>query len=97
MPLYIHFTVGQLQEMIAAGQQPGVPFQLGAQQAERAVGERRKVKLLDVSVNIRKNSVYMELLPDGQVSVNFSYDSVLPAQFSLYVVCKDRSDTTKLR
>ena len=97
VPAYVPFTQGQLVQMNQAGQQPGVPFQIGETNALRAVGDRKKAMLIDVAMNIRKNSIYFERAPRSRIAVGFTYDSFVPAQLNLYVTAKDRSDASKLK
>lgn len=99
VPAHIQFTAGQLEALVNAGQQPGVPFQIGAQNAQRAVGERKKVGVVELAANLRKGSVYFRRMnKDGsKLSVGFKYDSKMPLQLSIYVTAKDRSDSSKLK
>ena len=99
VPAHLQFTPGQLQQLVNAGQQPGVPFQIGETNAQRAVGERRQAAVVELAANIRKGSVYFRRMnKDGsKLCVGFSYDSKLPLQLSIYVTAKDRSDSAKLK
>lgn len=99
VPAHLQFTAGQLTALINAGQQPGVPFQIGETNAQRAVGERKQARVVELAANIRKNSIYFRRMSkDGtKLCVGFKYDSKLPLQLSIYVTAKDRSDTSKLK
>lgn len=76
-----------------------MPFQIGETQAHRAVGERKKTSVADLSVNIRKGSIYFRRVSNdsSKLSVGFVYDSTAALQVSVYVTAKDRSDWSKLK
>jgi hypothetical protein len=97
VPLYIQFTANQLAQLTAAGQQAGVPFQIGANAAQRAVGERIKAEVVKIGFNIRKNSLFFERMPRGKISIGFTYDANVSFQLNLYITAKDRSDSNKIK
>lgn len=99
VPAHLPFTPGQLSELVNAGQQPGVPFQIGESNAQRAVGERKNASVVELAANIRKGSVYLRRTTrDGsKLSVGFKYDSKVPLQLNIYITAKDRTDSQKLK
>ena len=80
-----------------AGQQPGVPFQIGTTTAQRAVGEKRQAVTTELAASIRKGSIYFERVMESKLTIGFSYDAKLPIKLNIYISAKDRSDTNKLK
>jgi hypothetical protein len=73
VPSYHSFSINQLDQMIQAGQQPGVPFRIADGAVERPQRERRKIKIVDLDVSIMKHSIKLTFLQNGKFSISFYY------------------------
>jgi hypothetical protein len=87
----------QMSSMIAVGQQPGVPFRVGDQGAQRPDRPTKKAQITDNLGSICKNSFSMIISDDGIFSLSFKYDSIVPLSLSIYFGAKDSQSVKEIR
>lgn len=97
VPMNMSLSISQMTAMIEAGQQPGVPFYIGGNGAERPRGVRAKLKYSKNLVSMRPQSV--KLIDEGEdrYAVSFMYDAEVPADLVIYIGAKDRSRGANVR
>lgn len=61
IPRSIYFTPAQMTAMIDAGQQPGVPFRIGGEGAQRPSRPMHQSRIVSNAACIDKNSFVMEI------------------------------------
>ena len=83
--------------MIALGQQPGVPFRVGGEGAQRPSRPTKKAQITDNLGSIYKNSFSMTINDDGQFFMTFKYDAILPLSAWIYFGCKDAHSVKEIR
>ena len=91
VPSYINLSVDQMNVMLNAGQQPGVPFRLAAGGAERPQGVRKKVWFAENRVAIQKSTIKLVESDDdeGCYALEFLYDASVPAVVKVLVGARD--------
>lgn len=83
--------------MIAVGQQPGVPFRVGGEGAQRPSRPTKKAQITDNLASIYKNSLAMTISADGIFELSFKYDALMPLALYLYFGAKDTNSGTEIR
>lgn len=89
--------MAQMSTMIEAGQQPGVPFHLGGNGAQRPQGTRVKVNFCENFVSLRRNSLKVMDCGSDRFSISFSYDASIAAKAMIFIGAQDRSSGKHLR
>eukprot|EP01041_Mallomonas_annulata_P011906 gene11906-24938_t len=97
VPGYLTLTPRQLEIMVTAGQQPGVPFRIGGGGAVRPQGERRKALIVNNLVYIRKNSLCLVEESLRTFSVRFIYDAQVTCKATIYLGAKDKTNGQRIR
>lgn len=92
VPSHLTLSINQMNVMLTAGQQPGVPFRLAASGAERPQGIRKKVKYAENLVSLQKQSVKLNKVETlssssgrGNYSLEFVYDAYVPSVVKIFV------------
>jgi hypothetical protein len=92
VPAHLTLTMNQMNVMLTAGQQPGVPFRLAENGAERPLGIRKKVKYAENLVSLQKQTVKLNKVEapsssyrPGDYSLEFVYDAVVPSVVKIFV------------
>jgi len=91
VPLNLHLTARQMNEMVACGQQPGVPFSLTPEGVSRPSGNRAKVNFAENGVTLHRTSVKVFDEGGGMFSVSFKYDASCAAQVTVMIGNRDRT------
>mmetsp|Transcript_26933 Transcript_26933/g.50309 ORF Transcript_26933/g.50309 Transcript_26933/m.50309 type:complete len:405 (-) Transcript_26933:137-1351(-) len=97
IPRHINFTPVQMSTMISVGQQPGVPFRVGGEGARRPSRPTKKAQITNNLGSIYKNSFTMAIADDGNFSVHFKYDAVVPLTLRIYFGAKDAHSVKEIR
>ena len=92
VPAHLTLSINQMNAMLTAGQQPGVPFRLAASGAERPQGIRKKVKYAENLVSLQKRTVKLNTVDApssssrrGDYSLEFVYDAAVPSVVKIFV------------
>ena len=92
VPAHLTLSINQMNVMLTAGQQPGVPFRLAASGAERPQGIRKKVKYAENLVSLHKHTIKLTKVEAsssssrrGDYSLEFVYDSFVPSVVKIFV------------
>ena len=83
--------------MIAVGQQPGVPFRVGGEGAQRPSRPTKKAQITDNLGSIYKNSFAMTIDEDGIFALSFKYDAMVPLSLFIYFGSKDAHSVKEIR
>mmetsp|Transcript_9487 Transcript_9487/g.14286 ORF Transcript_9487/g.14286 Transcript_9487/m.14286 type:complete len:451 (-) Transcript_9487:279-1631(-) len=97
IPRNIYFTPSQMSSMIEAGQQPGVPFRVGGEGAQRPSRALTKALIIHNPACIDKNSFTITINESGKFSVSFIYDSVVPLSLYIHFGARDSSSSQEIR
>jgi hypothetical protein len=97
IPRHIYFTPTQMQMMIDMGQQPGVPFRVGGNGAQRPNRPITKSYIIENLATIEKKSFSINISDNGKFSVNFVYDSALPLALYIHFGAKDSVTSNDIR
>jgi hypothetical protein len=97
VPNNVNLSVRQMSMMIAAGQQPGVPFRLGGSSASRPEGKRVTVKFAKNMVSLRRNTLKILSKGHGTYAISFCYDAKVPALVQMFVGAKDKTTPYSIR
>ncbi len=65
-----------MSQMIAAGQQPGVPFHVNNNGPQRPIRNTKKTRLLECVASIDKSSIRLKIHDTGKFSISFTYDAL---------------------
>lgn len=83
--------------MISVGQQPGVPFRVGGEGAQRPSRPTKKAQITDNLGSIYKNSFAMVIDDEGNFSISFKYDAIIPLTLKIYFGARDAHSVKEIR
>lgn len=83
--------------MIAMGQQPGVPFRVGGEGAQRPPRPTKKAQITDNLGSLFKNSFAMTIDEDGVFAISFMYDAMVPLSLNIFFGAKDSRSSKEIR
>jgi hypothetical protein len=101
VPAGITFTTNQIRTMAEFGQQPGVPFHLNQDGAQRPQGSRIKIKPSKMKIAIKTESI--KLIFDknnnnkNKVNISFNYDSTTIAEVQIFIFAIEKLNPKEIK
>jgi hypothetical protein len=78
-----------MSQMMAAGQQPGVPFHVNNNGPQRPTRPSQHSHITECAATIVKSSIKLTINAQSKFSLSFVYDAVTPVELSIHFGVSD--------